>query len=78
MGYKVDFDALDTLYYSINNKAVEWSEALGGVHESVNNLAASDCITGAGAENIKLYFRSCGYLCVRKGRKPRRERGISD
>lgn len=56
MGYKVDFDALDTLYYSINNKAVEWSEALGGVHESVNNLAASDCITGAGAENIKSYL----------------------
>lgn len=56
MGYKVDLDALDTLYYSINNKAVEWSDSLGEVYDSVNALAASECITGAGAENIKSYL----------------------
>ena len=58
MGYKVDFDALDTLCSQISQQAGGWKDQLEAVGNSINDLLVSDKITGQGAENIKSYFQS--------------------
>ena len=58
MGYKVDFDALDTMYYTINTNAGEWMESLEEVYKKAQELSASDNITGNAAENMKAYLSS--------------------
>ena len=58
MGYKVDFDALDTMYSEISQQVSNWTTELQDVAKSINDLVSSDKLTGKGAENIISYFQT--------------------
>ena len=58
MGYKVDFDALDTMYSEIDQQVSKWTTELRNVAKSMNDLISSEKLTGKGADNIKSYFQT--------------------
>ena len=58
MGYKVDFDALDTLCVSISSQVNTWAESLDAVSSGISAVVQSSDMTGKGAENIKSYLQS--------------------
>lgn len=58
MGYKVDFDALDTFKNNIATQVATWSEELESVSTAATTLQSSNNMTGAGADNIRSYFES--------------------
>ena len=58
MGYKVDFDALDTMYSEISQQVSSWTTELQSVGDAINGLIGSEKLTGKGAENIIWYFQT--------------------
>lgn len=58
MGFKVDYTALDTMYYTMYNEASNWSNTLGELAENTANLKDSSNMDGKGADNIRLYLDS--------------------
>lgn len=58
MGYKVDFDALDTMYSEISQQVSNWTTELQSVGDAINGLIGSEKLTGKGAENIISYFQT--------------------
>lgn len=58
MNYKVDFNALDTLYYTISNQCAIWNDELGKVQEATKALCTSKNMSGMASDNIRAYFES--------------------
>jgi len=58
MAYKVDFDALDAMYYMMQGHIMTWNEGINNVAEEVSHLISGDQITGKAAENIKSYLQT--------------------
>ncbi len=58
MAYKVDFDALDAMYYMMQGHIMTWNEGINKVAEEVSHLISGDQITGKAAENIKSYLQT--------------------
>lgn len=58
MGYKVDFDSLDSMYNSIGSQANNWIEELEAVKGKMQVLLDSSNMSGQTADNLKLYVES--------------------
>ena len=58
MGYKVNFDGLDMMYYEIQGQMIKWNEGITNVSEKMAELITSDEIAGEGAMSIKSYLQT--------------------
>lgn len=58
MGFKVDFDALDTHYYSIATQVGAWQEQLEEIAGAIEVLSGSDNMSGSGADSIRSYMQT--------------------
>lgn len=56
MGIIVDFEELDNVYYELIQSTNIWSDNIADILDSINTLAGSNCLTGAGAEAVKGYL----------------------
>ena len=58
MGYKVDFDSLDSMYNSIGNQANNWISELESIKGKLKTLLDTANMSGVAAENIKSYIEN--------------------
>lgn len=58
MGYKVDFDSLDSMYNSIGNQANNWISELESIKGKLKTLLDTTNMSGVAAENIKSYIEN--------------------
>jgi Bacillus transposase protein. len=56
MGYRVDFNELDTLYHKIEQKTGDWVENLGNINQMMSLMVGSGSMSGRGADSIKSYI----------------------
>lgn len=58
MGYKVDFDALDSFDSSLSNQINSWGTELEAVGKALETIQTTNNMSGEGSDNIKTYFES--------------------
>ena len=58
MAFKVNFDALDTMYSSIYAQSANWLAALETLNNATTALAESTEMAGSGADSIRAYMSS--------------------
>ena len=58
MGYKVNFDALDSFNSGVNSQLKTWSEELINISNAVTVIINSTNMSGAGADSIRIYFEN--------------------
>ena len=58
MGYKVNFDSLDSLHKAVSAQSDNWAQELETIREKVQTLIDSSNMSGQAAENIKSYFEN--------------------
>ena len=57
MGYKVDFDALDTFYGSVCKRSDSWIEELNNIKKNFEILMNSSNMSGTAADSIRSYIQ---------------------
>lgn len=64
MSYKIDIDALDTLYGLIYQQANDWNTQISCVHTELSTIVNTTNMTGAAADNLKDYFSSVHFSII--------------
>ncbi|MBR4287077.1 MAG: HNH endonuclease [Clostridia bacterium] len=58
MGYKVDFDALDSFDTTLSNQINNWGTELESIAKALDTIKTTKNMSGEGSDNIKTYFDS--------------------
>ncbi len=58
MGYKVDFDALDSFDTTLSNQINNWGTELDSIAKALDTIKTTKNMSGEGSDNIKTYFES--------------------
>ena len=56
MGFKVDYSALDMMYYTMYNEASKWNDSLNKLAQNTASLKDSTNMSGDGADSVRLYL----------------------
>ena len=63
MGYKIDIDALDTLFESVMQQSNDWNAQISDVYSELSTIVNTTNMSGATANNLKNYF-SCVHFSI--------------
>ena len=56
MGYRVDYDLLDSMFEQLGKQTTAWQQELKAVKTAVERIRDTDNMSGVGADAIRIYY----------------------